>query len=156
MRGRNMKKERKKLRVGTTVFVVVLFLFTMVPVNASESYLNVIVDNANEPEPVNDGFWRSTPSSGLIYAACPLIAKILYKSPYIPMKVVDWSDKPFPRPTLMWIGNGIGLRPSLPIMFLLLGPMSPGITHVDLYSDGEFYTKLIGLNGLIPFAYYEK
>lgn len=156
-----MKKNKIYIRTFVAIFVVSLFLLAAVPTNAldqekkSTEYQTVTI-NDNSEHPLSDDFWRGVPSSGLIYTGFPLIAKIFFDSPYYPIKMVDWSNKPFPRPTLMWIGSGIGIRPGLPIAFLLLAEMIPGITYIDLYSDGEFYAKLTGINGLIPVAYYEK
>lgn len=149
---KNMNKKIGKsfLKAGVAVFISALFLLTTVPVTASEKHLNTVSYHSNEP--INDDFWHSIPSSGLIHIGYPLIAKIFYDSPYIPKNVVDWSDKPFPRPTLMWIGNGIGIRPNLPIAFVLMGTER---TKVELYSDGELYATW-PLGPMYIFAYYEK
>jgi len=142
------------VKAGIAVLIAALFFFSSVPVVASENYLNVVHTIENVPR--EDSFWRSTPSSGVIYVGCPLIAKICYQSPYIPMRLVDWNDKPFPRPTLMWMGNGIGLRPALPIVIILMGSSEHPFTKVDLYSDGIFYTTLPGMNSIYLISYSEK
>jgi len=157
--GESMKKNKMYIKTFVAVFMVSLFLLAALPANAFNQEINNLEHQTatiDSKQPLSNDFWRSVPSSGLIYTGFPLIARIFFDSPYYPIKMVDWSNKPFPRPTLMWIGSGIGIRPGLPIFFLLLGEMIPGITYIDLYSDGEFYAKLTGINGLIPVAYYEK
>ena len=141
------------LKAGVAIFISALFLLTTVPVTASEKQLNAVSYHSNEP--INDGFWHSPshlPSSGLIYVGFPLIAKIFFDSPYIPMRV-DWSDKPFPRPTLMWLGSGIGVRPGMPIHFILMGEPSE---DVEFYSDGELYATLHGINFIYAVTYDQK
>jgi len=151
-------KNRIFLKAGVTVFIVIFFLLTSIPVNASTPDISSMISyvvNDNSNEPLDDGFWRDVPSSGLIYVGFPLFVKILGGGGYYPISIADWSSKPFHRPTIMWIGSGIGLLPGLPV-FMLLRIEDHGFIKIDLYSDGEFYTTLTGINFLVPVVYNQK
>jgi len=153
------KRNNVILKAGISIFVVVLFLLMAVPANASvqkissEDKQKLVVKNDNSNEPLNDDFWKFTPSSGLFYAGFPLIARILHNAPYYPIQMVDWSDKTFPRPTLVWLGSGIGVRPTMPIAFILMGEP---FGDVELYSDGELYATIRGMNAMYIVVYQQK
>ena len=151
-----MRKDSKKiLKAGITLLIVSIFVLCAIPVSAITSSEQQLFFSMNKNvETVGESVWRSVPESGLIYLGFPLLAK-LTDNPYLAIKVSDWTDKPFPYTTLMWFGNGIGFRPSLPVVFILLG--DPYAFHtVEIYSDGELYSTSISLNGLVPIVYYEK
>lgn len=146
------------LKAGVALFVGALLLLIAIPVNASIQNVNAVEEqklkesNDNSNEPVNDDFWLSKPSSGLFYVVRPLITRFT-NIPHIKMK--DWNDKPFPYTTLMWIGNGIGIRPRMPLLIVLFGSPMYRMTGVSLYSDGELYSSW-PLGPIYMFAYYEK
>ncbi len=163
-----MKKINKKsVKAGVAVFIVALFLLTIIPVNASvqtgllTQQQLVLKTNSNLNEPVGDEPPLINPGSALLYIVPPLLA---HKTG-VPYRLVrDWSGKSFPNSTLMWIGSGISIRPRIGIQYVVISRLPDPPEIVELYSDGELYATLAGISippinpifTLYPLLYKEK
>jgi len=89
-------------------------------------------------------------TSGLYYVFPRFAEKIL------PMCLLrNWEDKPFPYPTFMFVGNGVGFRPSRDVRFAVYSrDVSPPQTVV-MYCDGTYYATLTPVHGMIiSLCYY--
>lgn len=100
------------------------------------------------------------PKSSLIYIEAPFINLSLNNTNYYWVK--DWSDKPFPRNTLMFIGSGVRLRPCMFVRICVYAEWPDWPTKIDVYFDGNYYDTITGEHyGPIniyryPLDYYEK
>ena len=82
-------------------------------------------------------FHLNLPNQGLYFYVSPY--NIIIKKPRL---LRDWSDKPFPNTTAMYIGGGIGILPSLNISVTLSTEVPDFPRKIDVYSDGEYYNTL--------------
>jgi len=90
-----------------------------------------------------------TLGSGLYMVFPPLFIQQGWAPWYYMLR--EWSSKPFPNTTLMFIGSGVSIRPLVPVIFYLVSLAQPAPHTVQVYSDGTSYASLFGIS--IPILY---
>ena len=98
------------------------------------------------------------PESSLIYIEAPLNLSMNHTYYHW---IKSWSDKPFPRNTLMFIGSCVGFRPRMFVRIFVFSHC-PCPSKIDVYSDGEYYDTIYPefwgpiSSRRYPLDYYEK
>lgn len=105
---------------------------------------------------ISTEFKLGFPTQGLYYVF-PLL--IFYEDLFKPLR--DWTNKPFPNTTAMFIGGGIGICPFLNVSIVLYAYSPGNPDKLDVYSDGKYYDTLYPKFWVIDICiyllfYYEK
>ena len=122
----------KKILIGSIIAVAILVLVSIPICVSSDGKSNPINTNPLIP-----------PDSGLYYVTPPIqnwFKYGIYQKSYEVIK--KWGDKPFSNTTLMFIGSGIGFRPSLNTTIVICSYYPDNPSKLNVYSDGEFYETI--------------
>ena len=149
-----MKEKYKCFRKKAMVVgIVMLFFCMLVPLSASANNVDSVLLKPQLITSKISGLSSDVPlmgpGSGLFIIFPPLLAR-KGRLPSVSM-IRDWSKKSFPNTTLMFIGSGVGMRPLVPVGFLLLSRADPAPKKVHVYTDGTSFAVLSGIS--FPFLH---
>ncbi|UCD14643.1 MAG: hypothetical protein JSW60_04275 [Thermoplasmatales archaeon] len=161
-----MKKiSKKSIKAGVALFTIVMFLSTVIPVNASFQTSPFMFQQASFKNDVytTENFDNESPlvcpSSALIYVVPPIIARITG----VPYRLVrDWKNKQFPNTTIMFFGSLVSIRPRTGIVYSVISYSEDPPKKVELICDNKTYATLKGFSfpnlpiTIYPFYYTKK
>jgi len=146
-----MKKKQIIFRKKAVVVgIVMLFFFVLLPLNTTAQDISTEMSDPLLSVSMKSNARETSespllcPGSGLYLAFPPFLVKRGWAPWYT--QVRDWSNKPFPNETLMFIGSGVGFRPQVPVIFILLSFADPAPETVQVYLDGDEYVSLKGIS----------
>ncbi len=135
----------KKPLIVKCLAVGIILLFIGVTIAASINFNTVKASTCDDlvevtthkQSGISTEFKLGFPTQGLYYVF-PLL--IFYEDLFKPLR--DWTNKPFPNTTAMFIGGGIGICPFLNVSIVLYAYSLGYPDKLDVYSDGKYYDTL--------------
>jgi len=152
------KKSKRTFKATVSIFIVGIFLLTIIPVNTSiqissrefqpSYYQSTIIMNKIQ----NNESLLVCPSSALIYLVPTVVARLTGK-PYILLR--NWEGKQFPNTTIMFIGRICSIRPLIGIQYSIFSYSMNPPKKVEVVCDNKTYATLKGFSiPNVPITYY--